>query len=30
MLVAPIDQEHRIVYEVKADRIRILSCRHHY
>jgi toxin YoeB len=25
-----IDQEHRLVYEVKADRIRILSCRHHY
>jgi toxin YoeB len=25
-----IDQEHRIVYEVFADKIRILSCRHHY
>jgi toxin YoeB len=25
-----IDQEHRIVYEIKADRIRILSCRNHY
>lgn len=24
-----IDQEHRIVYQVKDDRIRILSCRHH-
>ena len=25
-----IDQEHRLVYEVKGDHIRILSCRHHY
>jgi toxin YoeB len=25
-----IDQEHRLVYEVKGDYIRILSCRHHY
>jgi toxin YoeB len=25
-----IDQEHRLVYEVKSDHIRILSCRHHY
>jgi toxin YoeB len=25
-----IDQEHRLVYEVKAEHIRILSCRHHY
>jgi toxin YoeB len=25
-----INQEHRIVYEVFADKIRILSCRHHY
>ena len=25
-----IDQEHRLVYEVKGDRIRILSCKHHY
>lgn len=25
-----IDQEHRLVYEVKADRIRVLACRHHY
>lgn len=25
-----IDQEHRLVYEVKQDRIRILACRYHY
>jgi toxin YoeB len=25
-----IDQEHRLVYEVKDEHIRILSCRHHY
>ena len=25
-----IDQEHRLVYEVQADRIRILACRYHY
>ncbi|MDP3478233.1 MAG: Txe/YoeB family addiction module toxin [Desulfoprunum sp.] len=25
-----IDQEHRLVYEVKEDRIRILACRYHY
>lgn len=25
-----IDQEHRIVYSVKDDKIRILSCRFHY
>ncbi|WP_420125187.1 Txe/YoeB family addiction module toxin [Longimicrobium sp.] len=25
-----IDQEHRLVYEVKGEHIRILSCRHHY
>lgn len=25
-----IDQEHRLVYEVKGDCIRILSCRYHY
>jgi toxin YoeB len=25
-----IDQEHRLVYEVKGEQIRILSCRHHY
>ena len=25
-----IDQEHRIIYEVKADKIRILACRYHY
>ena len=25
-----IDQEHRLVYEVLEDRIRILACRYHY
>ena len=25
-----IDKEHRLVYEVKDDKIRILSCRYHY
>ena len=25
-----IDKEHRIVYEVKEDKIRILACRYHY
>jgi len=25
-----IDQEHRIIYEIKAHKIRILSCRYHY
>lgn len=25
-----IDQEHRLVYEVLDDKIRILSCRYHY
>lgn len=25
-----ITQEHRLVYEVLSDKIRILSCRHHY
>lgn len=25
-----IDQEHRIVYEVKEDKIRVLACRYHY
>ena len=25
-----IDQEHRVVYSVKDDKIRILSCRFHY
>jgi|TARA_Y100000031_G_C7861750_1_gene222254 toxin YoeB len=25
-----IDREHRLVYEVKKDKIRILSCRYHY
>ena len=25
-----IDQEHRLVYDVGEDRIRILACRYHY
>jgi toxin YoeB len=25
-----IDQEHRLVYEVRDDKIRILACRFHY
>jgi toxin YoeB len=25
-----IDQEHRLVYEVKEGKIRILACRYHY
>lgn len=25
-----IDHEHRLVYEVREDRIRILACRYHY
>ncbi len=25
-----IDQEHRLIYQVKKDRIRILACRYHY
>jgi len=25
-----IDQEHRLVYQVFEDRIRILACRYHY
>ncbi|HEV2884223.1 MAG TPA: Txe/YoeB family addiction module toxin [Pyrinomonadaceae bacterium] len=25
-----IDQEHRLVYQVKDERIRILACRYHY
>jgi len=25
-----IDQEHRLVYEVQNDKIRILACRYHY
>jgi len=25
-----IDQEHRLVYQVTPDRIRILACRYHY
>ena len=25
-----IDQEHRLVYEVREDKIRVLACRYHY
>ena len=25
-----IDKEHRLVYEVQEDKIRILACRYHY
>ena len=25
-----IDQEHRLIYQVKDERIRILACRYHY
>ena len=25
-----IDQEHRLVYDVKVDKIRFLACRYHY
>lgn len=25
-----IDKEHRLVYEIKEDKIRILACRYHY
>jgi toxin YoeB len=25
-----IDQEHRLVYDVEKDKIRILACRYHY
>jgi len=25
-----IDQEHRLIYLVKEDKIRILACRYHY
>jgi toxin YoeB len=25
-----IDQEHRVVYSIEEDKIRILSCRFHY
>lgn len=25
-----IDREHRLVYEVLADKVRILACRYHY
>jgi len=25
-----IDDEHRLVYEVREDRIRVVACRYHY
>lgn len=25
-----IDEEHRLVYEVQEERIRVLACRYHY
>jgi toxin YoeB len=25
-----IDEEHRLVYQVREDKIRILACRYHY
>jgi toxin YoeB len=25
-----IDQEHRLVYEVSEDKVRILACKYHY
>ena len=25
-----IDQEHRLIYQIKDDEIRIVKCRHHY
>ena len=25
-----IDQEHRLVYQVKDDKVRVLACRYHY
>lgn len=25
-----IDREHRLIYQVKSDEIRIAKCRHHY
>jgi toxin YoeB len=25
-----IDQEHRLVYQVRGEKIRILACRYHY
>ena len=25
-----VDQEHRLVYQVHSDKIRILACRYHY
>jgi toxin YoeB len=25
-----IDQEHRLVYQIRDDKIRVLACRYHY
>jgi toxin YoeB len=25
-----IDREHRLVYQVQADKIRVIACRYHY
>jgi toxin YoeB len=25
-----IDEEHRLVYQVKDDKVRVLACRYHY
>lgn len=25
-----IDQEHRLIYQIKDDKVRILACRYHY
>ena len=25
-----IDDEHRLVYQVRADKVRVLACRYHY
>jgi toxin YoeB len=30
MLARRIDQEHRLVYQVLPEKIRILACRYHY
>jgi len=30
LLVRRIDEEHRLVYQVQQEKIRILACRYHY